>query len=116
MYKVLSNLWSKTKKKGDYPPNDFKMALSEENPLFAGIQANDAKDLINFLLEKFHKEMNNPAPQNNNNVINNVNQLDEMQTFSAFLKEYFQSNQSVIVETFYGIVETKSKNAKENSK
>ena len=32
--------------------------MSKENPLFAGIQANDSKDLINFLLERFHQELN----------------------------------------------------------
>jgi len=110
MYKVLTNLWSEEKKKGDYPPYDFKDTLSQENPLFAGIAANDSKDLINFLLERFHQELN---LVDKNKIINNgdenVNQMDEMQTFNAFLKEYFQSNQSVIVETFYGIVETKSK-------
>ena len=110
MYKVLSNLWSEEKKKGDYPPSDFKNTLSQENPLFAGIAANDSKDLINFLLERFHQELNTVDKNNiNNNGDENVNQLDEMQTFSAFLKEYFQSNQSIIVDTFYGICETKSK-------
>ena len=110
MYKVLTNLWSEEKKKGDYPPYDFKNTLSQENPLFAGIAANDSKDLINFLLERFHQELNLVDKNKiNNNGDENVNQMDEMQTFNAFLKEYFQSNQSVIVETFYGIVETKSK-------
>ena len=108
-YKVLTNLWSKTKKDGDYAPYDFKQALSEENPLFAGIQANDSKDLINFLLERFHQELNNPKPNNNDNNIINVNQMDEMQTLNAFLSDYFNSNQSIITDCFYGILETRSK-------
>ena len=108
-YKVLTNLWSDTKKDGDYAPYDFKQALSEENPLFAGIQANDSKDLINFLLERFHHELNNPKPNNNDNNIFNVNQMDEMQTLKAFITDYFKSNQSIITDCFYGILETKSK-------
>ena len=108
-YKVLSNLWSETKKNGDYAPYDFKQALSEENTLFAGIQANDSKDLINFLLERFHIELNNPKPNNNDNNIVNVNQMDEMQTLSAFISDYFNSNRSIITDSFYGILETKSK-------
>ena len=108
-YKVLSNLWSETKKNGDYAPYDFKQALSEENTLFAGIQANDSKDLINFLLERFHIELNNPKPNNNDNNIVNVNQMDEMQTLSAFISDYFNSNRSIITDSFYGIIETKSK-------
>ena len=109
MYKVLYNLWSNTKKTGDYAPNDFKTALSEENPLFAGVQANDSKDLINFLLERFHHELNNPGPKNNTNVINAVNQLNEMETFQAFVNEYFTDNKSIITDCFYGLLETKSK-------
>ena len=108
-YKVLTNLWSDKKKNGDYPPYDFKQAISEENPLFAGIQANDSKDLINFLLERFHQELNYVKKSNNDNEIVNVNQMDEMQTLKVFISDYFNSNQSIIVDCFYGMLETKSK-------
>ena len=108
MYKVLFNLWDEDKKKGDYPPYDFKNALSEENSLFAGVQANDSKDLINFLLERFHHELNEPNSQTSNqNMI--VNQMDEMQTLNAFFVEYFSANKSIITDLFYGIVETRSR-------
>ena len=111
MYKVLTNLWSKTKKKGDYPPYDFKKILSEENPLFAGIQANDSKDLINFLLERFHQELNTAKKNNNenNNEIININQMDEQQTLKVFIEDYFKNNKSIILDCFYGILETRSK-------
>ena len=108
IYKVLINLWSDQKKKGDYPPYDFKNALSEENSLFAGVKANDSKDLINFLLERFHQEMNTGAKVNNNSD-EIVNQLDEEQTFNAFVKEYFSTNKSIIIDCFYGIIETRSR-------
>ena len=110
MYKVLFNLWSEEKKKGDYPPYDFKKALSEENPLFAGIQANDSKDLINFLLERFHQELNNA-----NIIINNqgnnfvIDQTNEIQTLNNFITDYFNNNKSIITDCFYGLLETKSK-------
>ena len=111
MYKVLTNLWSQTKKKGDYPPYDFKKILSEENPLFAGIQANDSKDLINFLLERFHQELNTAKKNNNesNNEIININQMDEQQTLKVFIEDYFKNNKSIILDCFYGILETRSK-------
>ena len=109
MYKVLFNLWDEDKKKGDYAPSDFKKVLSEQNPLFEGIQANDSKDLINFLLERFHQEMNEAKPDNNNiNLLDNVNQMNEMETLKAFFQEYFSANKSIITDCFYGIAETKS--------
>ena len=109
MFKVLSNLWSENKKKGDYAPNDFKNTLSEQNPLFAGIQANDSKDLINFLLERFHQEMNCHSQNNNQNNIDDINQFDERQALNSFVKEYFGANKSIITDCFYGLMETKSK-------
>ena len=38
-------------------PEKFKQIISKMNPLFAGIQANDSKDLILFLLEKMDNEL-----------------------------------------------------------
>ena len=112
MYKVLINLWDDTKKKGDYSPNDFKEVLSKENPLFAGIQPNDSKDLINFLLERLHQENNTASQSNNqNNVIDfsNVNQLNEKETLNAFFKDFFSLNNSVISNLFYGVCKIENK-------
>ena len=66
-YKVVQNLWDKNNNNKPYSPNDFKEKISEENPLFAGIAANDSKDLIIFLLERLHKELN--ANKNVNIII-----------------------------------------------
>ena len=33
-----------------YAPNDFKTKISKMNSLFEGIAANDAKDLVNFII------------------------------------------------------------------
>ena len=57
-YTVINNLWSIDNNKKSYSPYEFKEKLSQENPLFAGIAANDSKDLINFLLERMHTELN----------------------------------------------------------
>ena len=70
---VLKNLWLKFDDKKSYPPENFKKLISEMNPLFRGIQANDPKDLILFMLETMHSELNNPTNQYNfgQNIINN---------------------------------------------
>ena len=39
-------------------PKLFKEKISEMNPMFQGIQANDAKDLVNFLIPHLHEELN----------------------------------------------------------
>ena len=106
-YKLVINLWDKNKTKQSFPPEDFKTTLSKENPLFQGIQANDSKDLINFLLERLHQELNNPI--NNNIDYTYVNQLNEMESLKCFLQEFQQNYRSIISDLFYGILETKSK-------
>ena len=53
-YNVVKNLWDYKNNNKSFSPDSFKEKLSQENPLFKGIQANDSKDLINFLLERFH--------------------------------------------------------------
>ena len=54
---VLKNLWKNNSIKF-YSPHNFKNVISEMNSLFAGIQANDSKDLVLFLLETMHNELN----------------------------------------------------------
>ena len=40
-----------------FAPQEIKDLISEINPLFQGIQANDAKDLLQCLLENLHNEL-----------------------------------------------------------
>ena len=113
-YEVLKNLWNVESKEKAYSPNSFKEVLSKENPLFAGVAANDSKDLINFLLERFHQELNiinannNLNNNNNNNNFNQPDQTNEIAMLGEFLQEYVQKFNSPISDLFYGILETKS--------
>ena len=110
-YEVLKNLWNKDDNEKAYSPNSFKDVLSKENPLFAGIAANDSKDLINFLLERFHQELNIVNNINNINNDSNINQPDqtnEQLMLKLFLDEFKEKFNSIISTLFYGILETKS--------
>ena len=111
-YEVLKNLWDRENNNKSYSPTSFKDVLSKENPLFAGIAANDSKDLINFLLERFHQELNTTKNENNNNDPNsNINpqdQSDEQLMLKLFLDDMNEKFDSPISNLFYGILETKS--------
>ena len=80
--------------------------MSKENPLFKGIQANDSKDLITFLLEKLHSELNQP----DNSPINGYaeNQFDEMYSLNLFNQDYQRNYKSMISNLFYGVIEIKN--------
>ena len=110
-FEVLKNLWKVENNNKSYSPNSFKEVLSKENPLFAGVQANDSKDLINFLLERFHQELNFVNKVNDINNEPNANQLDqsnEQLMLKLFLDEFKEKFNSPISNLFYGILETKS--------
>ena len=49
-------------KKSSYSALEFKNKISRMNPLFEGVAANDARDLVDFLLVTLHEETNRPAP------------------------------------------------------
>ena len=107
-HKLIINL---NKNNKTYSPNSFKDVLSKENPLFAGIAANDSKDLINFLLEKMHQELNkvNYKFQNNSNNTNvQPNQTNEQNMLNLFLQDFKTKFDSPISNLFYGVMETKS--------
>ena len=108
---LLLNLCNRKKNNSSYSPKSFKEVLSKENPLFAGIAAKDSKDLISFLLERFHQELNEIKPKkiNNNNIINIQNQNNEQYMLNIFLKEFKENHNSIISCIFYGLMETKSK-------
>ena len=96
---VLHNLWEILTQK-DYPPENFKKVISELNPLFKGIKANDPKDLILFLLERIHNELNiAPNIILKNDYINDTNYLE---VFNDFKKNYLNNNKSIISEEFNG--------------
>ena len=96
-FKVINNLWKNSYHgKSYYTPRDFKNIISRKNPLFQGIAANDSKDLIIFLYETMHSELNNPTNQYNfgQNIINN-------QELVNFRNNYYSNNSSIFSKTFY---------------
>ena len=103
---VLINSWLNVNI-NNYSPNYFKQVISDMNPLFQGVQANDSKDLIIFLMEKMHNELNislnNPNLQQNNVVIN---QYDYKQSFKSFRKYFMDNYRSVISNLFYGFFDS----------
>jgi ubiquitin C-terminal hydrolase len=96
---VLHNLWLNNKIKY-YSPDGFKNIISEMNPLFAGIQANDSKDLILFLMETIHNELNTAK---NINPPQAVNQYDYETTFNLFSNYFANNYQSIVSNLFYGM-------------
>ena len=113
-YLVLENLWNKKKNGKSYSPNKFKELISEMNPLFKGVQANDSKDLINLIIGQIHEELNIIQQDNINNNNNEDNiaianiQTDPKKLFDIFYNNYKKNFNSIISDTFYGITQTET--------
>ena len=112
--KLLEKLCCDANVKNYYAPRNFKNVLSLKNPLFEGIQANDSKDLIYFLLEHFNEEFNminlkiNPNLQKNENFIDDMNQMNQNVVFFNFINEYTSGNNNIIPKLFFSLIENVS--------
>ena len=89
-----------------YSPTQFKNVLGQLNTLFLKNEANDSKDLIIFMQEQLHNELNfileNRNINNNNINNNNINQFNEKEVFTNY-SNFFQKNyKSIISDLFYG--------------
>ena len=108
---LLLKVCCKEKNKS-YKPIKFKEIISRKNPLFQGIQANDSKDLINFLLEEMNGELQH---LNNNNNMNdyfdsfNPNQTNKYQILECFKIMIKKNNKSIISKIFYILMENTTK-------
>jgi len=105
---VVKNLWDRKNNGRTFSPDSFKNTLSQMNPLFAGIAANDSKDLINFILETLHNELNKPTGKINNYMLTPDDQKNEQRMFNLFSEEMKSNFKSPISDLFYGVLETRT--------
>lgn len=104
---LLQNLYpaknDKNNLQGYYSPKNFKETISRMNPLFEGIAANDAKDLINFLIMTLHAELNRCPPEeiNMGNLLQD--QTNKQLMFQNFARNFTKTHQSIISDIFYAM-------------
>ena len=88
-------------------PEIFQKTVGKYNPQFQNLEANDSKDLILYLLQVMHQELNYYTK---NIAFNGYpNQFDRYNTFWAFFKSYDATNFSIISDLFYGTSENTTK-------
>ena len=92
-----------TKKNKSYAPKEFKEKISSMNSLFKGVAANDAKDLVQFLIMTLHNELNKPNNQIMNNICLNQDQRNPQVMFNIFTQDFVKNNSSLISDLFYAV-------------
>lgn len=95
-----------------FAPYKFKEIIGELNPLFNGYAANDAKDLLQFILETMHQELKMAVQPFMEYY---CNQTIEQAAFQYFSDSYISQNQSPLLKYLYGITKIQTKCLKCNT-
>ena len=101
--KLWPNNYDDPNLKKSYAPYEFKRKISTMNPLFEGVAANDAKDLVNFIIMTLHEELNKGSNTNISNNSRTLDQTNQQLMFNNFAQNFMKQNQSIISDLFYGI-------------
>ena len=109
--KILDNVLSEKEEKGflrnlrsdSFAPSDFNNLIGRLNPQFKKYEANDAKDLIIYLLQEMHEELNYYGGKKLDKIPK-CNQVNEADSFDFFYKVNSTLNFSIISYLFWGIV------------
>ena len=92
-----------------FSPKDFKKTLGSYNLQFSKSEANDSKDLILYLLQTFHEELNYFGDQLFPKFLTLPNQLNRPESYLYFMNSYHSQNLSIISTLFYGTYENTTK-------
>lgn len=100
---LIERLWSTSG--GAIPPREFKQALSKFAPSFSGYGQQDSQELLAFLLDGTHEDLNRIKKKPATNAPDWVmgggdKELVEMA--KACWEQYRSRNDSVIVDLFQG--------------
>ena len=109
--KILENVLSEKEEKGffrnfrsdSFEPWEFNKLIGQLNPQFKRYEANDAKDLIIYLLQEMHEELNYYGGKKLDKIPK-CNQLDVTDAFNFFYQVNSKMNFSIISYLFWGIV------------
>ena len=105
-HKVVIDIY-KVHNKNYIIPKDFNKLLSAINGQFAQYEANDAKDLLLYLFQAMHAELNYNGDKKLKNVPK-CNQLIEKESFDFFMTVNQELNLSIISYLFYGVHKSKT--------
>ena len=82
-------------------PVNFKRVVGYYNPLFRKSE-NEPKDLVLFLMQAMHEELNHLGGNSSFPFIGQPNQFNEDETYKHFMNTYNIRNFSIISSLFYG--------------
>ncbi|XP_018432214.1 PREDICTED: ubiquitin carboxyl-terminal hydrolase 8 [Nanorana parkeri] len=97
---VMKALWT-----GQYKfisPRDFKVTIGKINDQFAGYSQQDSQELLLFLMDGLHEDLNKRADNRKRHKEENNEHLSDSQTADSAWIKHKQLNESIIVALFQG--------------
>ena len=107
---LIDNLWKDDLSPNNvnnnyYAPYEFRQKIASMCNLFINNEANDAKDLVNFIIMTLHEELNRVYDMPNVNSSNPMifEQTNKALVFQNFVNEFKNKYQSIISDLFYAM-------------
>lgn len=101
---LLQRLWSLTSLTSSYSPREFKLQLQRFAPQFSGYQQHDSQELVAFLLDGLHEDLNRvkKKPYVEKPDWQGGGDKELVQLARESWDGYMKRNDSVIVDLFQG--------------
>ncbi|KIK95662.1 hypothetical protein PAXRUDRAFT_11300 [Paxillus rubicundulus Ve08.2h10] len=101
---LLHRIWAKDSTASTYSPREFKLQLQRFAPQFSGYQQHDSQELVAFLLDGLHEDLNRvlKKPYVGKPDWEDGGDLGLAQLAQKSWHGYMQRNDSVIVDLFQG--------------
>ncbi|VTZ69792.1 ubiquitin carboxyl-terminal hydrolase 2, putative [Plasmodium chabaudi chabaudi] len=102
-YETLLEMWKINKKGKPYAPKALKQAISEKRDEFYGYQQHDSQELLAFLLDGLHEDLNliQKKPYYEEKLQGGLDRPD-IEVAEASWKRHKEINNSIIVDLFQG--------------
>jgi len=101
---LLERIWARSGSTTSYFPREFKQALQKFAPQFSGYQQHDSQELVAFLLDGLHEDLNRiiKKPYVEKPDWEDGGDLELVQLAQKSWDGYLLRNDSVIVDLFQG--------------
>ena len=101
---LLQRIWASTSPSTSYSPREFKMQLQRFAPQFSGYQQHDSQELVAFLLDGLHEDLNrvHKKPYVEKPDWEGGGDLELAKLAQISWEGYMKRNDSVIVDLFQG--------------
>lgn len=101
---MIKNMWSGSL--SCFTPRDFKYVVGSFAPQFSGYAQQDCQELMAFLLDGLHEDLNRITNKPYIELKTDVDQRPDLIVANESWENYKKRNDSIIVDTFHGLLKS----------